>query len=50
MYTQEELLKMTVARLRKYAKTGIGLQTNMPKATIIETIIITSQKGMRLQA
>ena len=40
MYTQEELLKMTVAQLRKYAKEqGIGLQTNMPKATIIETIL-----------
>lgn len=40
MNTQEELMEMTVAQLRKYAKEqGIGLQTNMPKATIIETIL-----------
>lgn len=40
MQSREELQKMTVAQLRKYSKEqGITLQTNMPKATIIETII-----------
>ncbi|MDO5022756.1 MAG: Rho termination factor N-terminal domain-containing protein [Eubacteriales bacterium] len=40
MQDREELQKMTVAQLRKYSKEqGITLQTNMPKATIIETII-----------
>ncbi len=40
MHSREELQKMTVAQLRKYSKEqGITLQTNMPKATIIETII-----------